>query len=169
MLIRFIQNYLKENNIEDYSKFILQDDGSGIYIKTWNYEIDEPEFPSSDSLELDNVKSLKKEEINKQRDNNINKPILYSIDGKSNYFDRGIVSHLSFINNITVDSVGDVEWINTENKFVNLSLSDFKSICCHIRDRDMMEFKQARLRKDAVAKLKTIEEIDSYDITTVYE
>lgn len=37
-----IQEYLKQNNISDFSKFSLRDDGEGIFFDKWGYNIAKP-------------------------------------------------------------------------------------------------------------------------------
>lgn len=56
-----IITYLKQNNITDFSKFSLQDDGNGIYIKNWEYSLAKPNLPSCEAIALS---TLKNEKIN---------------------------------------------------------------------------------------------------------
>jgi len=56
-----IITYLKQNNVTDFSKFLLQDDGNGIYIKNWEYSLVKPELPFCEDIALS---TLKNEKIN---------------------------------------------------------------------------------------------------------
>jgi hypothetical protein len=54
-----ILDYLKQNNISDTTKFSLQDDGEGVYIKDWGYLLQKPTLPSPEATELRALKSKK--------------------------------------------------------------------------------------------------------------
>lgn len=58
-----IQQYLFNNNLSGSNgiDYVLQDDGNGAYIKTWNLEISKPSFSVSDyeKAELEKNKILK--------------------------------------------------------------------------------------------------------------
>lgn len=54
-----ILDYLKQNNISDTTKFSLQDDGEGVYIKDWGYSLDKPTLPTIEQVELSTLKNKK--------------------------------------------------------------------------------------------------------------
>ena len=54
-----ILDYLKQNDISDTTKFSLQDDGEGVYIKDWGYLLQKPTLPSPEATELRALKSKK--------------------------------------------------------------------------------------------------------------
>ena len=128
----------------------------------------EPEFTESELLQK--VKDSKIQEINKQRDVNLNKNVSQTINGAIYQFQRSITSQLAWVN--AVESMEDIaleNWVTADNQIISLSKQDLISICCHIRFRDTTEVTQARKRKDAVNALSSIEEVESYDITQIYD
>jgi len=58
-------------------------------------------------------------------------------------------------------------WIALDNEIYDLTLNDFKSLLSHLVDRENTEHIQARLRKDAVNVLTTIQEVEAFDITQI--
>lgn len=59
MEYQFVIDYLIKNNINDLTLFSLQDDGEGVYIKTWGYSIDKPILPSKEECILYSAKRKK--------------------------------------------------------------------------------------------------------------
>lgn len=55
-MYHFIIQYLKENNITDSTKFSLQDDGEGAYIKRWDYNIPAPDVSNLTYVNIVNKK-----------------------------------------------------------------------------------------------------------------
>jgi len=164
-----IIKYLKNNNINDFNGFDLANEGSGDFIRKWKYDLEKPSFNPTE-VKLEEAKEKKKTAINNQRDLEIKKDILHSIDNKDYYFQRDIVSQLAFIN--AIQSLSDVaieDWITSDNTIVDINKADLISICNHIRLRDSQEIVQARKRKDAVELLETIEEVEAYDIIQIIE
>lgn len=128
----------------------------------------QPEFTDEELLQK--AKDIKKLEINKQRDEAIDKDVLHTVGESDYYFQRSITAQLAWINAAqTMDDIVVNSWITASNAVVDLSKEDLISICNHIRLRDATEYFQARKRKDAVLALTTIEEVNDYDITQVYE
>ena len=121
-------------------------------------------------LELSEKKLAKCREINAQRDSNISKNVAHEVQGQTYSFQRSITSQLAWIN--AVESMEDIaleNWVTADNQIISLSKQDLISICRHIRFRDTTEVTQARKRKDAVNALSSIEEVESYDITQIYD
>ena len=141
-------------------------------IEVGYYYVDDQfkKYLKSDEEILLEIKKERRGLINEQRDDNRDKDVLHSIGGVDHYFQRDIISNLAWINNIqSMDDVAVSRWATSDNIFVDLTKSDLLSICSHIRERDSEEVYQARKRKDAIEDMETIEEIESYDITTIYE
>lgn len=72
-----IQQFLKQNNLSgqkgiDYN---LQNDGQGVYIHKWNFEIPKPEF-SKEEVILQEAKSSKLLQLKENRDNYNLRPIV---------------------------------------------------------------------------------------------
>lgn len=157
--------YLKEPNTNKMVEF--QSEASiGAFFENWTV-VKESEILA---YELEKAKEVKKSQINKQRDNNKNENILFAIDNEDYYFQRDIVSQLAFVNAIvSSDDIAISSWITADNSVVEITKSDLISICAHIKQRDDVEHYQARKRKDAVNALESIEAVENYDITTVYE
>jgi hypothetical protein len=66
MIIKFIQDYLTSNSITDFSGFSLQDDGQGVFIKNWSYQIPQPSLPSMSDILCDKLKGEVKQEASKR-------------------------------------------------------------------------------------------------------
>lgn len=43
-MYELVKKYLKDNGISDFSLFSLADDGDGVFIKKWGYQIEKPSF-----------------------------------------------------------------------------------------------------------------------------
>ncbi len=46
-MFELIKQYLKNNGINDFTLFSLANEGSGDFIKTWGYEIEQPSFTNT--------------------------------------------------------------------------------------------------------------------------
>lgn len=121
-------------------------------------------------VKLNEAKKTKCEKINSQRDSNISKNVAHEVQGQTYSFQRSITSQLAWVN--AVESMEDIaleNWVTADNQIISLSKQDLISICRHIRLRDTTETIQARKRKDAVNALSSIEEVESFDITQIYD
>lgn len=125
----------------------------------------------SDILDLKETKDKKELEIDSKRDAELAKNILQRINNVDCYFQRDIASNLAWHNAIQGMKSDDVLglWVVADNSIVEVKKSDFINICAHIQERDTREIIQARLRKNAVNALTTIEEVEAFDITQVFE
>ena len=94
------------------------------YTQVWQYRDKTQEELGAD---LERAKVSKINEINIQRDFNKEQDILHSVGGKDEYFDRNIVSNLAWLNNASADQAAI--WVTKENHEVELTKSDFISIC----------------------------------------
>jgi hypothetical protein len=143
------------DNFKDWNERLLS---LGINIKF---------MPEAYALLISYLKEEKKSEINAQRDVNVSRSVLCKIGGNDHYFQRDIKAQLVW--KTAKKSGTTYKWITEGNEIVTLSVSDIESICNHIDLRDTIEHLQARKRKDAVNLLTTVEEVEAYDITTLYD
>lgn len=117
-----IRRFLKQNSIDDMSKYLLIDAGSGDFIATWDYDIDEPTSGEADTIYNEILFDIFKSDINFYRDSVIKKGIV-THESVSSYTDEQSKSALTGYligylnnptNNITVhwtfqDTTSDIE------------------------------------------------------------
>lgn len=129
-----------------------------------------PQFQDNiDQESLNEAKEIKKTKINNQKNKIINSLTDLTKDGKKYFFDRGILSRQSIsMAAISLGGNDTIEWITEDNSIVTLTNQDFLTICSNIMLTDAREIKLARLRKNAVLSLTSLEEVENYDITQIY-
>jgi hypothetical protein len=115
-------------------------------------------------IKLDEVREIKKAEINAQRNRNMSASVLHTKNGVDHYLQSNVLSRISWLENGNKDI--ETEWVTDENEIITITKSDFKSISKRLGVRDTQEAVLGRKRKDAVEKLITVEAIEAYDITT---
>ena len=118
----------------------------------------------------------KKAEINKQRDEETNKPVKFTKNGKVYSLSSNIKTRLAFLENGTRDL--STEWVADDNTFVEITKSEFKELTKEMGKYVSYQVWCARKRKDeviALGKIKEgdnieekITEIENYDITKVF-
>ena len=139
-----------------------------------NTELEKPTWEQIErklaDIDLENVKAIKKAQINALRDTRMAKDILGKVNGKDYYFQRNVTANLAWVNYL--ESSKDIvvtNWVTADNKIIDINQNDLVSICTHIRDRDTQAVIQARKCKDALEKLSTLAEVEAFDINQVFE
>lgn len=176
MLITFIQNYLKENNLEDYSKFTLQDDGAGVYIRDWDYEIPMPELPSANDLALDNAKSLKLVELDSYyfnsteiREMKLNDYFVLSLsfDGRNLILEQ--IQNLEqqiILGSVTEENAKFEYFYNVTS--IEVTLGQLRQIYIFMLNTMNTNYGVYKSHINTLKNLTTINEIENYDFKTNY-
>lgn len=140
MYYNFVQDYLKSQKITDLSKFSLQDDGEGVYIKNWDYEVKKPNLPSEQEVSLRSLKNKKIECLKSNRDNALNN-LIYSINiegfGSCDFYlktsDLAVIQ--ARINSLSSD-VATKTWGCSDGRRVELNKAAFQALLKHISVND---------------------------------
>jgi hypothetical protein len=130
--------------------------------------------------ELNEVKDFKKQEINSLRDLNLTKTTpqtvgsnyTLEISGENKIFQvpsnlkSELESRIGYLKRQKVNGVNNptATWIAEDNIICDLTIADFTALLDHVIYRTDFQFKQARLKKDALEALTTVEEIEAFDI-----
>tara|TARA_R110000868_G_C10972986_1_gene771131 strand:- start:23407 stop:23922 length:516 start_codon:yes stop_codon:yes gene_type:complete len=125
---------------------------------------------------LEQAVELKKAEINKQREEAVNRPVAFTKKGKVYNLSSNIKTRLAFLENGNRDL--STEWVADDNTFVEITKSEFKELTKKMGKDVSDQVGFARKRKDEVIALGVIEEgdnveeriteIENYDITKVF-
>jgi hypothetical protein len=147
-------------------------------------------------VNLQEAKDKKRAEIKALRDSNLQKPtpqtINYSGALSNRTFDIDVVRTLPLINSflstlkekrqIWIDDADFAQYnrarfgienptrgfTDANGERLELGIDDFRSLKFHLDDRDEVQFNQYQARVNFLETLTTIEEIEAYDINTVY-
>jgi len=122
---------------------------------------------------LEEAKAAKKEEITKARNSEFAKPL--QVRSNPDVYLRPQPQVNIFLAAYSMNDGATKEWApcdkdgNMQDTEVAFTKEELVSASNHYEERKTTQYNQARRRCRAVDVLTTIEEVEAYDITTVYE
>lgn len=165
-----ILDYLKQNNISDTTKFSLQDDGDGVYIKVWNYSINKPTLPSAESIALTSSINKKISQLKTNLELENNKPCLVKVGDVEFLIKKEdeitIGRRIKRLSGLPSGSTA--EWSNSSNERLNLTLPQFEELLRtlenHLDVRDEQNFAIYFPIKEEIEAALTVEEANTTNI-----
>lgn len=173
---KFIINYLKINNISDFSRFKLQDDGNGIYIKEWFYDINKPNLPSNEEILLSNLIDSKLEKLDNYHFNSqeirqckINNYFILQLDSTGRSLIQEQINFLVQkvkLGLVTEESATFEYFYNGGS--IDITLTQLRQLYVAMLNIVNSNFQNYKTEINIIKNLSTIEEIESYDFTINY-
>jgi len=119
----------------------------------------------SDAELLENAKEIKKAEIDKRRDQLLNKPVLFKKDGKTHSLSINLSNRISWLGN--GNKYLATPWVTDGNEIIEITRPEFKLLTRNSCEDETREVIQARKSKDILLKLETLKEVEDHDIEKI--
>jgi hypothetical protein len=158
-----IQQFLKQNNLTGTNgiHYTLRDDGQGVYIDKWNYEIPKPTFTQSDfdEADLQEAKTSKLAQITPVRD-----AFMYAdIEHNGSIFTNSLISG----NNITAALAimgTSINWLDTSGNQVVMTKAQLKELGALILNKRSAGYYKEATLIEQINACTTLEEVEAIDI-----
>ena len=172
----FIINYLKQKQIFDFSKFELRDDGKGVYISVWNYDIEKPVFPSPSEIILMDKIENKLQELDNYHYNDIsirqckiNNYFILSLTGEGRSLIQEQITNLvqQIKLGLIVEQDASFEYFYNGGS-IEISLVQLRRIYIGMLNIVNSNYQNYKAETYLIKNLSTVEAVESHDFTTNY-